>query len=82
MSLSLPLCVHLTNFYFPSNSLDVCALAAKPIRHVTSGISKIAAYKDENDVLHTFSAVCPHLGCVVKWNGDEKSFDCPCHNVE
>jgi len=46
---------------------------------ITSGISKIAAYKDDNDVLHTFSAVCPHLGCVVKWNADEKSFDCPCH---
>jgi len=46
---------------------------------ISSGISKIAAYKDENNVVHAFSAVCPHLGCIVKWNADEKSFDCPCH---
>jgi len=29
--------------------------------------------------LHLFDATCPHLGCVVQWNADEKSFDCPCH---
>lgn len=46
---------------------------------IISGTSKVAAYRDENNVLHTYSAVCPHLGCIVNWNKDEKSFDCPCH---
>ena len=46
---------------------------------ISSGLHKIAAYRDEQNELHTFSAVCPHLGCIVKWNADEKSFDCPCH---
>lgn len=43
------------------------------------GASKIAVYRDEQGQLHERSAVCTHLGCVVQWNGGEKSWDCPCH---
>ncbi|HUR10720.1 MAG TPA: FAD-dependent oxidoreductase, partial [Flavitalea sp.] len=43
------------------------------------GMKKIAVFKDEQGMVHAFSAVCPHLGCVVQWNREEKSFDCPCH---
>jgi len=25
------------------------------------------------------SAVCPHLHCIVNWNGALKTFECPCH---
>jgi len=25
------------------------------------------------------SAVCTHLGCIVKWVGDKNQFLCPCH---
>ena len=39
----------------------------------------IALYKDEAGKMHTYSAVCTHLGCTVKWNPLEGSFDCPCH---
>jgi glycine/D-amino acid oxidase-like deaminating enzyme/nitrite reductase/ring-hydroxylating ferredoxin subunit len=39
----------------------------------------IAVYKDIDGNLHTFSAKCTHMGCTVKWNSLEKSFDCPCH---
>ena len=46
---------------------------------VSAGLKKIAAYRDDTGQLHLFSATCPHLGCVVQWNADEKSFDCPCH---
>ncbi len=44
-----------------------------------SGLKKLAVYKDANNVVHTCSAVCPHLGCIVAWNGAERSWDCPCH---
>lgn len=43
------------------------------------GVKKIAVYRDENDKLHTCTAVCPHLGAIVQWNADEKTFDCPAH---
>ena len=43
------------------------------------GLSKVAAYRDEDGTLHTVSAICVHLGCVVTWNSAEKTWDCPCH---
>jgi glycine/D-amino acid oxidase-like deaminating enzyme/nitrite reductase/ring-hydroxylating ferredoxin subunit len=44
-----------------------------------NGMNKIAAYKDENGTMYKFSAVCPHLKCIVEWNNVEKTWDCPCH---
>lgn len=38
-----------------------------------------AFYRDNDGKLHSFSAVCTHLGCTVSWNDSEASFDCPCH---
>ena len=26
------------------------------------------------------SPICPHLGCSVRWVGDENKFICPCHS--
>jgi len=43
------------------------------------GPKKVAIYKDEQGQLYKRSALCAHLGCVVKWNSMEKSWDCPCH---
>ncbi len=43
------------------------------------GKEKYGAYRDEDDNLHVVAATCTHLGCTVKWNSDEKSWDCPCH---
>jgi Rieske Fe-S protein len=43
------------------------------------GARKIAAYRDEGGQLHRCLANCTHLGCIVHWNSEEKSWDCPCH---
>jgi Rieske Fe-S protein len=43
------------------------------------GAKKVAVFRDESGTLHERSAVCPHLYCVVDWNGVEKTWDCPCH---
>ncbi len=40
---------------------------------------KVAAYKDDKGKLHTVSAKCTHMGCTVKWNGADGTWDCPCH---
>jgi Rieske Fe-S protein len=43
------------------------------------GLTKIAVYRDATGKVHEYSAVCPHLGCIVQWNAAEKTWDCPCH---
>jgi Rieske Fe-S protein len=46
------------------------------VRH---GLQKLAVYRDHDNELHMLSAVCPHLGGIVRWNKVEKTWDCPCH---
>ncbi len=46
---------------------------------IRDGMSKIAAYRDENGVLYQRSAKCTHVGCHVHWNSLEQCWDCPCH---
>ena len=43
------------------------------------GLSPIAMYRELDGTLHRMSAVCVHLGCIVRWNASERSWDCPCH---
>lgn len=46
---------------------------------VRTDSGKAGLYRDEKGRLHAVSVRCPHLGCQLAWNGDEKSWDCPCH---
>lgn len=39
----------------------------------------LAASRDEKGEIQLVSGICTHMGCVVHWNGLEKSWDCPCH---
>ena len=60
---------------------------ALPRRHIPRGhgaieqhgLRRLAVYVDEQGQRHERSARCPHLGCSVKWNSAERSWDCPCH---
>ncbi|RYZ99103.1 MAG: FAD-dependent oxidoreductase, partial [Proteobacteria bacterium] len=46
---------------------------------IREGMQKIAVYKDGNGRVHMYSAACPHMQGIVRWNGAEKTWDCPCH---
>jgi glycine/D-amino acid oxidase-like deaminating enzyme len=43
------------------------------------GARKLAVFRGEDGTLSVCSAVCTHLGGVVRWNSAEQSWDCPCH---
>ena len=58
---------------------EIDELAAGEGAILSKDLRRFAIYKDERNNVHAFSAVCPHLGCIVQWNAEEKSFDCPCH---
>lgn len=46
---------------------------------IRDGLKKIAAYRDENGKVFKRSAICTHMGCIVRFNSAEKTWDCPCH---
>ncbi len=46
---------------------------------IRRGLTKVAVYRAADGAVHELSAVCTHLQCIVSWNSDEKSWDCPCH---
>lgn len=46
---------------------------------INVGLHKVAVYKNGEGVTNAYTAICPHLKCVLQWNADERTFDCPCH---
>jgi glycine/D-amino acid oxidase-like deaminating enzyme/nitrite reductase/ring-hydroxylating ferredoxin subunit len=40
---------------------------------------KVAAYRGEDGAVVAVSPICTHLGCQVRFNAAERSWDCPCH---
>ncbi len=40
---------------------------------------KMGIYRDDDGGLHAVDTRCPHLGCQLSWNADERTWDCPCH---
>ncbi|MDD5055083.1 MAG: FAD-dependent oxidoreductase [Candidatus Peribacteraceae bacterium] len=63
----------------PPEPDDAGPMKPDSARIVRDGKMRIALYCDADGIRYARSAVCPHLGCIVRWNGFEKTWDCPCH---
>jgi Rieske Fe-S protein len=46
---------------------------------VRDGLAQKAVFCDDDGTLHEVSARCTHLGCIVRFNAAERTWDCPCH---
>ena len=67
----------LENLMLPEDTLT-----SLPLGH--GGIISIAdksygVYKKSEDEIYIVSSKCPHLGCQLTWNPNDKTWDCPCH---
>ncbi|MCW2968461.1 MAG: puuB 1, partial [Solirubrobacteraceae bacterium] len=58
---------------------DEATLAAGEGAIVRRGLRRAAAFRDAAGALHVFGSACTHLGCEVRFNDAERSWDCPCH---
>ena len=65
------------NFSIPKEELDNLPAGHGGIVQTAEG--KAGVYRDEEGRVFIVDTRCPHLGCQVEWNPDEKSWDCPCH---
>ena len=58
---------------------DGTGLAPGQAGVVRSGTDRTGVLRDEAGGLHAVSIRCTHLGCLLRFNGAERSWDCPCH---
>jgi len=63
----------------PGDVSDVTEIPRGEGAIVRRGLAKVAVFRDDGGSLHERSAVCTHLGCIVRWNSLERTWDCPCH---
>lgn len=40
---------------------------------------RVAVHRRDDGSVVKVSAVCTHMGCLVRWNTAERTWDCPCH---
>lgn len=48
-------------------------------RVVATGRDRAGVYRDADGAVHAVSLRCTHLGCLLRFNSAERSWDCPCH---
>ncbi|WP_346795971.1 FAD-dependent oxidoreductase [Halomonas sp. Bachu 37] len=71
---------HLVQDYLATGKLkEFAELAPGEAKVATLDGEKLAIYRNESGELSVLSAVCPHMKCLVHWNANDTTWDCPCH---
>ncbi|MEO5816393.1 MAG: FAD-dependent oxidoreductase [Gemmatimonadaceae bacterium] len=58
---------------------DVASVDRGDGKVLTIDGQRVACHRTAAGKLIKVSAVCTHMGCLVRWNGAETTWDCPCH---
>ena len=53
--------------------------AFSPSRSILKPQLAINGFEAVTNILNPFGKRCPHMGCSLKWNNSEHTWDCPCH---
>nr|WP_316625051.1 FAD-dependent oxidoreductase [uncultured Ruminococcus sp.] len=56
-----------------------CAEVFDPSRSILKPQLLVNGFEATKNLLTISKKRCPHLGCALKWNSAERSWDCPCH---
>lgn len=56
-----------------------CAEAFNPSRSILKPQLLVNGFEATKNLLTISKKRCPHLGCALKYNHAERSWDCPCH---
>jgi nitrite reductase/ring-hydroxylating ferredoxin subunit len=64
----------------PPQALRTSTIPAGEARVVPDGVrGKKGVFRDRDGTLHAVSLRCTHMGCLLRFNAAERSWDCPCH---
>lgn len=63
----------------PAEGSSAAAVPVGEARVVRNGLKKTGVYRDDEGMVHSVSLRCTHLGCLLRFNAAERSWDCPCH---
>ena len=58
---------------------DLEGLKPNQAKTIYTSEGDYGVYKDEDGNLHKLDITCPHMGCELKFNQAETTWDCPCH---
>lgn len=56
-----------------------CSQAFSPSRTILHPQLAINAFEAITNLITISTKRCPHMGCSLKWNPQEHTWDCPCH---